>query len=47
MVPTAALFVVAWLMSTRLRKFGATESFVPAIAIVVTFLLLLYLRRFH
>ncbi len=40
------LLALGWLMSTRLRRLGPTESLVPAVAFACAMVLLLYGGRF-
>ena len=43
MQPTIALLIVAWLMSTRIRRLGPSESLLAAGGFTLAMLLLLYL----
>ena len=44
---TIVLLVVGWLLSTRVRRLGPSESLVAALAFTFAMLIMLYLRRFQ
>jgi len=42
---TVILLVVGWLLSTRVRRLGPSESLLAAAAFTLAMLFMLYLRR--
>ncbi len=46
MEPTLALLAVAWIMSTRVRRFGPSESVIAGLGFTLVMLVLLYTNRF-
>ena len=42
---TLVLLAVGWLLSTRVRRLGPSESLIASVAFTLAMLLMLYLRR--